>query len=264
MKLSITIYSFNRYFREGRYSVSDFVDFAKNEGFNGVDLGYYWRDESEKVLVKEKIKRYGLLVPCYITRNDFVWLDKKRVKDEVDKVRKELDNAILFGSYCLRVFTGHLKANMDYSDVRDNIIDAFKLLVKYAEEKKVKIALENHDGIFCSYKYLLDLLEAVNSQYLRINFDIGNFLIVDEDPLVALDKLYQYIVHVHVKDFQRKDNKLIGCTLGEGIVKVREIIKGLYDKGYKNFLSIEYEGYEDNIVGIRKSLKYLRKIIGEL
>lgn len=49
MKISITIYSLNQYFRQGKTDVKNFIGYCGSLGVDAVDLGYYWKDEEEEV-----------------------------------------------------------------------------------------------------------------------------------------------------------------------------------------------------------------------
>ncbi|RLE80381.1 MAG: sugar phosphate isomerase/epimerase [Thermoprotei archaeon] len=264
MKVSITIYSYARYFREGRATVREFIDFAASLGVEGVDLGYFWRDRGEMEEAKRLLRDKGLELACYITSNDFAQPEAERRAEQVDKVKRAVDDAEFMGVSKLRVFAGDLKEGIDYGVARDWVIDSLREVSKYAEEKGIVLALENHGRLFGKWSQILDLLEAVNSPYLKVNFDIGNFLLVGDDPIEAAEKLREHIVHVHVKDFEKRGDRFIGCTIGEGVVDVKGVIKRLHDLGYDGYLSIEYEGYEDNKIGISKGVRYVKSVLKEL
>ncbi|GAB2670265.1 sugar phosphate isomerase/epimerase family protein [Paenibacillus thermoaerophilus] len=119
-------------------------------------------------------------------------------------------------------------------------------------------------------EWRLEIIRRVNSKALRSTFDTGNFLLVDEDPLRALDMLLPYIGHVHVKDFRETvggryqslgGKTYEGADLGQGAVPLVEIVKRLERAGYKGELVLEYEGTGDEAEGIRASDGSFEKLL---
>ena len=106
--------------------------------------------------------------------------------------------------------------------------------------------------------------------------DIGNFLCADCDVVRAVSTAAPYAYHVHVKDFlvksgekdkpegffeTRGGNYLRGTVLGHGEVPVATAIKALKRAGYDGYVSLEFEGMEENIPALEAGLAYLRKVI---
>ena len=52
--------------------------------------------------------------------------------------------------------------------------------------------------------------------------------------------------------------------MGHGVVPVKECVKILRENGYDGWLSLEFEGMEDNLPALRSGLKVLKKIVSEL
>src|SRR4030067_321466 len=53
---------------------------------------------------------------------------------------------------------------------------------------------------------ILQLLDNVNSPYLGLNFDTGNFLRLLDDPVAGMAKLAPYVYATHVKDLYPHKN----------------------------------------------------------
>ena len=103
---------------------------------------------------------------------------------------------------------------------------------------------------------------------------MGNFLCGDEDPVIATGKLAHLAFHVHAKDFifksgaeanpgecffqTRCGNYLRGTIIGHGAVQIPQCIRILKTAGYDNYLSIEFEGIEDNLSALRIGLANLK------
>ena len=107
--------------------------------------------------------------------------------------------------------------------------------------------------------------------------DLGNFMCADEDPWKSVGIMSPYAFHVHAKDFFRRDGDrtapgdgwfqtrsgdyLRGTIIGHGDARISQSIQTLKRKGYDGFVTIEFEGIEDNLLGIEWGLKNLKRFI---
>jgi len=96
----------------------------------------------------------------------------------------------------------------------------------------------------------MKIVDAINSPWLRVTMDTGNFL---EDPYDKLEKLAPKTVLVQAKTY-----------FGGGLWYTLEldydrIAKMLHKHRFTGFVSLEFEGKEDPRTAIPKSLALLRK-----
>lgn len=124
------------------------------------------------------------------------------------------------------------------------MLNALGECVSYAEYAGVVIALENHGGITSRAESMIRLVEGVNSPWLKVNLDLGNYR---ESTYDDIAKTAPYAVHVHGK---------LRVTEGAELdyTRVKELLE---DEGYNGFISIEYEGSEDPKVGVPRFASYL-------
>jgi L-ribulose-5-phosphate 3-epimerase len=111
------------------------------------------------------------------------------------------------------------------------------------------MALENHWGLTTRIDGLLRIYKEVNSPWLGINADTGNFV---GDPYSQLEKLAPHAIVVQAKTYY-----------GGGVYYTRDldynrIAKILRDAGFKGYVSLEMEGKEAADLAVPKSLKVLR------
>ena len=101
---------------------------------------------------------------------------------------------------------------------------------------------------------------------------------MDEPPDQAVGRLIPYAFHIHAKDFYKKSgqepdpgegwfrtrggNYLKGTIVGHGDVPLISCLDTISRYGYDNTLSIEFEGLEDPIDGIRIGLANLKNYLG--
>ena len=261
MKISITIYSLNQYFRQGKIDVKGFTEYCGSLGVDAVDLGYYWKDEEEEVrFVPDWLKENNLKLGAYIVGNDFAQKDREERERQISLVKHGVKRASQLKTDILRVFAGNLKPDFpNYQAAKDILVPSFKEVSSFAKDRGTTLALENHGQLCARTDEILDLLNEVDSPNLRLNLDIGNFLELGEDSVSSVRKLGHLAVHTHIKDFKKADGKVIPTLVGEGDVDLEGCLKALKEKNYSGYLSLEYEAEMDSKAGVERSLKALRR-----
>jgi sugar phosphate isomerase/epimerase len=89
------------------------------------------------------------------------------------------------------------------------VIDSLRQLLAKAEECGVTLALENHWGLSRTPEAILRIVREIDSPWLRVLMDTGNFL---EDPYDALEKIAPESVYVQTCS---RRTSLIHPQLGE-------------------------------------------------
>jgi sugar phosphate isomerase/epimerase len=279
MRISVSMYSLASTIRKENWSIFDFVDYAKRISLDGVELlDFYWKEgdrETEIERVKQALKENGLVVSAYDVSNNFVKESKEERAKEAEKVLEGIETAKKLGTNIVRVFCGDLHGDLTYEDGQSWIVEGLKQCAKKAEEEQVYLAIENHGLLAGKSDQVKEIIEKVNSAFVRSTFDTGNFLLVHEEPQQAFDRLKSDIVHVHFKDFRVKGEaeelkgfkstkgvELIGTVPGDGQVDLTTIVEGLKDVNYQGWLSIEYEGHDDAKESNEEAVRRLKKLLG--
>lgn len=265
MKTSITIYSLNQYFRQGKMNVEDFVKYCGTLEVDAVDLGYFWKDEEKEIrLAPDWLRDNNLELGAYIVGNDFAKKEEERER-QISSVKHGIERAFQLKTKILRVFAGNVKPDFsDYRKTKEILVSSLKEVSSFAKERGIDLALENHGRLCARTDEILDLLGEVDSPNLRLNLDVGNFLRIDEDPVSSVKKLAHLAVHTHIKDFKKLDKKTIPTVLGKGDVDLDGCLRVLKESNYQGYLSLEYEAEVDSKVGVESSLKALRKSLQKI
>ena len=111
------------------------------------------------------------------------------------------------------------------------------------------LMLENHWGMTMKADNLLRIVDAVNSPWLGINLDIGNF---PGDPYPEIEKLAPRAAIVHFKTYFGGGEYY---TLNLDYKRVAGILKAAKFAGY---VSLEMEGKEASQTAVAKSLNVMR------
>ncbi|MEM3648177.1 MAG: sugar phosphate isomerase/epimerase family protein [Thermoproteota archaeon] len=128
------------------------------------------------------------------------------------------------------------------------VVESIEKCLPVAENLGVVMALENHWGLTATPEGVLKVVEAVNSKWLRVLMDTGNFI---EDTYNGLRKIAPYTVLVHVKTYYG------GGVWYELDIDYSKVFKILREAGYRGYLSIEFEGKDDATSGVYKTRKML-------
>lgn len=268
MKLSITMISFSDRISKEKMTVKQFIEICAGLGVDAVDLlAYFWQDREKEISeVPSLLKQNGLELGAYCVGNKFVLSCADELKKQYDYVMTGIDDAAKLGASRLRIFGGYLAdvPGMGRQQRLDMVAEGIWKCLGHAKENGVTLVLENHGGLPGGSDEMKNVVEAVNSPYLKVLFDAANFIwYVDEDPVEAVRVLHPYIDHVHMKDIARSEggeDKYEGCVVGKGIVPVGECMRALETSGYKGFVSLEYEAWArlESMQGVKESLDYLR------
>lgn len=142
-----------------------------------------------------------------------------------------------------------LPESTDLNQLEKLFLDGLTRVSKIAEEEKVKVLVEPEPGLLIenSKQFKKLITRVTNSKYIRLNFDIGHFYCVNEDPTTLVYELAEYIEHFHLADIAntRVHNHLIP---GKGAIDFRRVFDAMDDIGYNGFVTIELYPYQDNPV----------------
>jgi sugar phosphate isomerase/epimerase len=231
--------------------------------------------EAEDVPFLNKLKRraftLGLDLMGFSTHQTFVSPDEAKRKENIAHTTKCLEMAYQLGIPTIRVNTGRWGTSKDFNELMANkgieprlegytdddgfkwVIESFEKLIPEAEKRGVVMGLENHWGLGRTAEGVLRVIDAIDSPWLAVTLDTGNFL---EDQYTQFDKLAPQTVLVQAKTYFGGGT---WYTLDIDYTKIAEILR---KHKYQGYLSLEFEGKEDFATAVPKSLELLRKAFG--
>jgi sugar phosphate isomerase/epimerase len=142
---------------------------------------------------------------------------------------------------------------LDISRLEKIFLDGVTRVEKIAEQQDIRVLIEPEPGLLIenSRQFKNFMTKIISSKYIRLNFDIGHFYCVNEDPAEVIYELSDYIEHFHLADIAhtRIHNHLIP---GRGSIDFRSALDAMDDIGYRGFVTVELYPYQDNPVGAAK------------
>jgi L-ribulose-5-phosphate 3-epimerase len=115
------------------------------------------------------------------------------------------------------------------------------------------LALENHWGLTRTPEGLLRIVDAIQSPWLGVLMDTGNFL---EDPYPKLERIAPKTFFVQAKTYFGGGE---WYTLELDYKRVAAILAKV---NYSGYVSLEFEGKAPADEGVAKSLTLLREAFG--
>ncbi len=265
MKIGLNTYSFRKELLKNKYSLQDIWTIAEKIGYNeGIELfdGHIpgWPDGNLDKGIKQVIeqidsyrwKLFGLGPHFKLYQRP------KGVEKETIEIKKWIDLASDNGVPDVRAQLGG-PFNFEKNLLKhvQRVVDLLDKVIPYAEERSVKIVIETHHQLSSYPPFLEEITEHYkNSPALGINYDWGNFP-NNEDRYKTLKiaiRPYNH-AHNHVKIFN------FGENFQETEYDTIRIVDAFEKKGFKDFFSIEFEGTQDSIEGVYKSVHALRYAI---
>jgi sugar phosphate isomerase/epimerase len=153
----------------------------------------------------------------------------------------------------------------DLQKLQDLFIEGIARSARIARECDVKILVEPEPGLLIeNSEQFLRFLKNIDSDWVGLNFDIGHFFCVREDPADLIYRLREYIEHFHLADIAqtRVHNHLIP---GHGAIDFLSIFKAISEINYKGFITVElYPYHDDPVYAARVSHEYLTDIIKKI
>ncbi len=261
MKLGIASYSYNRYLTDGSMTIEDFIDEAFRLDVDGVELNQlYFKPEVDRIKsIKRALLDYGLDLSCVTVDNNFCKPNPDERKIEVEFVKNWIEATVKLGSPIMRINAGWPPKGVSEDDAFKMSVKCIKESVDYAEQYGLMIAVENHGGITSTAEQVLKLIKAVDSDWFRVNLDLGNFR---EDVYESIEAVMPYTVHIHAKMYELTLEWYgLSSYWVEKKLDYRRIMEIIARFGYNGYLSLEYEGKEDPLITIPRALDFLSNIM---
>ena len=269
-KFAIATYSY-WHFREPKVTVQEVINHAANLGADGVDVLHVQMDnETPEYLtsLRRQAEDNGIELICLSIHQDFVDPDKAGRDKNIEHTRHCIDIAHDLGISYIRLNSGRWNTIKSFDELMANrgiepvlpgfteddgfnwCIESIMECLPAAEKAGVVLALENHWGLTRTPKGLLRIVNAIDSPWLGVLMDTGNFL---EDPYNKLEQIATQTVFVQAKTYYGGGE---WYTLDLDYPRIAQILK---KANYQGYISLEFEGKEDANTGVPKSLELLRQ-----
>jgi len=217
--------------------------------------------------------------------------DPEEAKVSISQIRRMIDAAVLLKLDTVNTFIGR-DWHRSVEDNWPQVMEVWKPLVTYAEERRIRIGIENCPMYFTNDEWPSGkniayspaiwrrLFNDLDSSAIGLNYDPSHMIWQQMDAFEPIRTFADRLFHIHAKDVRLDQNRLneVGILSvpnsfhtpklpGLGDVDWGKFFSFLTDAGYNGAVCVEvedraYEGsLESRIAALRQSVTYLRQFI---
>lgn len=271
------------------------VDSSRDYKARQIDAAKFNKSEAEKV--KDLFAKHKMEISAMAYYDNNLHPDLEQRKIYLKHLKKVIDTAQLLGVKLVGTFVGSRPDKTPNENIRE-IGKVFKDLLKYADDRGVKIMIENcpmenwmQFGLPGNYAYSPELWDALFNELPNENFglnlDPSHLYWLGIDYIKAAEDYAEKIFHAHAKDTEiliegEYRYGLFGRQIdpvpwksgwwryrmpGLGEINWQKFISVLQEHGYDYVLSIEHEdpvweGSEEKIKeGLKLGYKFLSQYV---
>ncbi len=270
--IAVSTYSYWRYRSDAKLKIDQCIALASEAGFDAVEIleiQMHRKDNAYLQTLKRQAFLAGLDLCGMSTHQDFVTPNAAEREANVKKTIASIELAYKLGIPTIRVNTGRWGTSGSFDELMKNrgiekplpgytdedafpwVIQCLEKCLPIAERCGVVLGLENHWGLGRTPSGVLRIVNAIDSPWLGVTMDTGNFL---ENPYDKLAKIAPKAVFVQAKTYYG------GGTWYTLDLDYDRIAKILRKVNYRGYISLEFEGSEDPKTAIPKSLALLRRV----
>ncbi|MCY6483385.1 sugar phosphate isomerase/epimerase [Clostridium aestuarii] len=239
MKIGLETESYHLHFQNGRMDIFDFIKKTAELGLDGVQIniikdknldpnwGCLGSDDPEHLeKIKKEIQKYGL----------FVELDTRGTEPE--HLKKVIEVAHKIGADIVR---NYVSCGGDLQEEIRRAPEDIKQIIPLLKKYRIKLGIENHE--YETADEMIDIIKKIDSPWVGITCDIGNGMMVWEEPIDTVKKLAPYTVTTHFKDHiivpNGDDYRVCGIAVGSGNIDTEECFKILVNDTTLTRINIE-------------------------
>jgi len=230
-------------------------------------------DSSSLREIKETLKRYSMKVaninafmmhaegdtwhPSWIEKDEN--LRRKRIEHTINCI----DLAAEIGADTISTEPGGPLAGMTQREGELLFREGLLEVSERARDQGVRILIEPEPGLLIETSHQFsDFFHDLDPDVFGLNFDIGHFFCVGEDPADLVEKLKAQTRHYHLEDIAA-DRGHHHLMPGQGAIDLRAVLSAIKATDYTGYITVELYPYENEPVATaREALAYLQKITG--
>jgi len=231
------------------WSELDFIDrfaAAAKAGFKGVE--YLFPYEYDRNQILEQLRKHGLTQVLHnLPGGDWAGGERgiachaDRVVEFQDGVDKAIEYATALGCRQLNCLAGIRKANRDPNDARETFIRNLQFAAPRLKAAGIKLLIEaintrDIPGFFLTNtKQALDIINAVGSDNLYVQYDIYHMQIMEGDLARTIEANLKLIPHMQLADNPGRNEP------GTGEINYGFLLPHIDRLGYQGWIGCEYK-----------------------
>ena len=291
------------------FSFEEMIDSAAENGYECVEVACWPQGKAERryagvshidventseeyiAYVKDYCSSKGIEISSLAFYPNTMDGDLTKRQANIEHLKKVINMSSLMGVNMVTTFIGR-----DQTKTAEENLEIFKEIwpdiIKFAEQKKVKIAIENcpmlfgkdqwpgGQNLFTSPKLWRQMFNIIDSDYFGINYDPSHFIWQQMDYIKPIYEFKDKIFHIHFKDIKVYKDRLDDAGImaypldymspklvGLGDVDWGKYVSALTDIGFDGYACVEvedkaFEGTKEKILdSVTLSYRYMRQFV---
>ncbi len=219
-------------------------------GFDGIELTVIPRyttelstlDAAERKRIKQLLVDHHLELPAIAAHTSLMAADPDQHAQNMKRLKASVDLAVDWarGDTPPAIDTTAGSKFSDWEAHKHELAERLNELVEYGASRGVVIAIEPHvSDLIDTPAKTIELLEMVDSPYLKVNFDISHFDVMGMSIEETVAALAPHTAHTHVKDQRGQVPDFEFLIPGEGTFDYVTYLKAMQAHGYDGFITVE-------------------------
>lgn len=242
MKIGLCTWSYHKSFESGGLDLPGLMQIcAQDLKVGGIDIiaDHLPRTDTKSILgYKHLAAQLHLSIACLSPGNNFGKPSAGERGREVKAIEKWLEIGYTLGTPVLRIFSGWPWPYRDRDKLWPEMVRCIRICERAARSRGIVLAIEPHNdgGFLPTAVETMRLIREIDSPWVRINLDTGNYQ--DADNYKAIEETIAYAPHIHAKVHRIGEDGL------EKVFDFPRIFSIIRDANYRGFISLEFEGQD--------------------
>lgn len=224
------------------------IKFLSETGYDGITIATLPQfttsinnlDIEERKRILNLSKLYSIPITSVMSFTDLMEENKENLKENIKFVNDSIDLANDWGTNYLITGIGGKPNELENIKKSEEFIEIISELGLIAKSKGVTIALEPHvDQAVEKPDQLVELINKINMDSVKANFDISHFNVQGVDVSESIEKVLPISVACDVKDERGVVPNWSYVAPGEGEFDYTNYLKIMKKADYRGFITIE-------------------------
>ncbi len=261
--------SYQRQFRSGKMDIFSFLDACRALELDGVDIhvqNLKSTDRGHLKDVRRQCLNRGLTISSLCVTTEF-GRSAEAVPKELEKARAAIEVGMFLGAPILRVFVGSAPSPDQREEAFRRGVEALRKTSEIGADLGMPVALQNHSGLTCTGDDMLRFFREVNHPNFTLLLDTGHFAGRDGPngprlPGLTYADYYHSLEQVApLTQFVRAKLYSLDASGREQWIDYDRVFNILRAVKYNGFISLVYEGQEDELTAIPRGARFLRSFV---
>ena len=270
-RFAVMSFMFKPWWRDGRITHEALLAGLAEAGAEGVEPFHRDFVEEPDLLgrYRRALEEVGMRTAVVDVMCNLVYADPEQKREGREDLRRGLDISEALGADIAHVAGHRLVGDVTPEDGRKMIAEGLADVADRAHDAGLVLGIEDFNpspDLVCSARDCLEIMDLTDG-VVKMVFDTGNFIAVDERADEQFDLVGDRICHCHFKDFARDPEApkgYAGCDLGEGMIPNAAVAARLVERGSDGWVALETRSRQDldPITVVRREMPVLKSWFG--